>query len=141
MLAGDLEPLADLLGQEQDDLHPTVQRILRRLIVGSAEESDYRLKVQRHPDLKNGQSSAHQSRQVGLEMTTALAMVRNGALCAGMFESATEATMKQTKMKRAAVLKHWGRQKRYYIRGLRNGTIDKSILPGPISPRHLNKST
>ena len=135
MSDGDLEPLAALLALE-GDIHPIVQRALRRMIDGPAGSTDHRLSVMRHPELGNRQSDAHWIKQVAGERDTALKMLRNGALTAGMMESAIAATIEQTGLSRRAILNHWGRHKPYLLRGLKNETIDADILPGPIADRH-----
>jgi hypothetical protein len=132
---GELEPLAAILALE-GEIHPLVQRALRRIIDGPAGSTDYRLQVIRHPDLGNRQTNALWNKQDAVERDTALRMLRNGALTAGMMESAIAATIEQTGLSRRAIFSHWRKHKRYLLRGLDNKTIDAGILPGPIAERH-----
>lgn len=128
---GKLDRLAKLLAQETGQLHPLLQRLLCRMIVGDGFSTDFRLEVRRHPDLKPRQSAAEQSLQVRKEMLTALTMAKNGAFMEGMYESAVSATRAELKVSRSTVLEHWRRHKEYYSRGIKNGTIDRKSFPYP----------
>lgn len=112
MMDGDVVPLAALLEQEEPDIHPIVQRYMVRLLSGSADESDYRLKVITHPDLKSPkQGRRHQLREQAKKVGTAMKMAQHGALREGHIEAAISATKEETGLDRATIFRHWKAQK------------------------------
>lgn len=134
--AGDLEPLAELFALGGDRLHPAIMLRLRLLIVGSGYDTDWRLKVIRHPDLGKGQSSAERLSATRKELLTALTMVRKGALCEGGYHSAVNATAKELGVGESTVERHWKNQRDHILNDIRAGMIDAETLPGPIAARH-----
>lgn len=124
LLDGKLDALAKLLALE-GDVHPIVQRYLQRLICGSSSQTDFRLRVDRHPELKSPKSGA---RAMMLSSTkrlqTALVMARHGGLNKGQFEAALTATIDETGLDRATVCRHWADQKRFVRFCIARGIID-----------------
>jgi hypothetical protein len=111
---GDLEPLADLLAQEQDELHFTISRALVRLIRGDKAWTDYRLKLERHPDLKAGEATKAEKHTLFRDdMEIVGVMVANGALEKGGSESAISAAIEKTGKSRSSVQRAWRRRKAF----------------------------
>lgn len=122
MIDGDLAPLADVLEAEDGQLHPVLQRWLRKLISGTWHETDYRLKLDRHPDLKrasDGPGAQRKASQRDLEI--ALAMFRNGALT--NCESACAAVKKKTGKGRATIMAAWSKKKGFIEFSLAHGIL------------------
>lgn len=112
LLDGDLQPFASLLAERNDALHPIVQRELYRQICGSVDETDWRLRVEKHPSLKSiKQGSRAQLRSQGKRVQTAMIMVKHGALKKGGVDAALLDTMKETGQDRATVMRHWSAEK------------------------------
>lgn len=124
LIEGDIEPLADLLEAENSELHPIVQRWLWKLIRGSPRDSDYRLKVCRHPELTQpalGIQATRRRKAKGLPV--ALAMFRNGALEPSQHETALAETMEQTGLSRSTVEKHWSAHKGFIRFSVSHGLL------------------
>ena len=134
--AGDLHPLAGLLAEDGDRMHPAIMLRLRMMIVGTADQIDWRLKIARHPDLGRGQANAERSTEIRKELHTALIMVREGALCEGGFGSAVNATAAKLGIGESTVERHWTNQREHILNDIRAGIIDPRILPGPIAAKH-----
>jgi hypothetical protein len=114
MQSGDLKPLVPLLEDEEVALHPILQRWLRKVIVGTATETDWRLILQQHPDIaRKSDTKSYQRKLSKKQHETALAMLRNGALNEGEWDAAVTATMAETGQSRATVTKHWSEQKAF----------------------------
>ncbi|WP_353205770.1 hypothetical protein [Sphingomonas sp.] len=87
-------------------------RELRLLANGSADETEIQLQFVVHPNAQKGHLSREARRaQQGVRTTTAIMMVKSGALVAGGFESAVKSTMTKTNLSRATVIRHWSREK------------------------------
>lgn len=112
---GSLDKLADLLEQGDGQLHPILQRKIVELIRGSVNETDYRMMIGRHPDLKRasfGQMAKRRGRS--RELAIALAMYRHGALTNA--EAACAAVAAETGLGRATIMRAWGKgDKRYKL--------------------------
>ena len=126
LIAGDLEPLADVLDTEVGELHPILQRWLLKLIRGSSDETDFRLVAMRHPDLKRASDGPRAKRLASMaKLDTAIEMVRNGALNEGQWEAAMLATIENTGLARSTIAGHWSDRKRFLLfcraRGLLQG--------------------
>lgn len=122
LVEGDLLPLADVLRSEDGTLHPVLARWLVKLIDGSTNETDFRLQVTKHPDLKrptDGQGAKRKQR--AKELRTALAFARHGGLEDGGYDSAMAATMEETGLSRATINNHWVEHRRLIKFSLAHG--------------------
>ena len=114
MVEGDIRPLANVLDIEGGELHPVLQMWLLKLICGRVDETDYRLAVVRHPDLKRASDGPRAKRLASLEkINMALAMARNGAFEEGQWEAAVTATQSETGKGRSTIADHWSSKKRF----------------------------
>ncbi|MHA7818110.1 MAG: hypothetical protein ACX930_00510 [Erythrobacter sp.] len=140
IVEGRLEPLAELLNAMLESgnrsLHPAILFHLRLLIDGEANETDWRLSLKRHPDLKRGQSAAEQSSEAMKELGTAIEMLRNGVLSEGGFEAAVNETARNLGIGESTVERHWRNKRSHILNDIRWGIISADLLPGPIADRH-----
>lgn len=114
LIQGDLGPLADLLAEGHEELHPILQRWLLRLIRGSSDETGFRIRVDKHPDLKRLANGPEAKRSRGAhELRTALLMRANGAFVESCWESAVAATARETGFNRSTIAGHWGRHRAF----------------------------
>lgn len=112
LIAGDLEPLADLLEFGDGRLHPSLQRRLVTLIRGSSKETDFRLVAAKHPDLKHVSHGPRAKRLASLTtMATAIKVMRAGGFEEGQTEAAFSTVARDTGLSRASVIKHWVKHK------------------------------
>jgi hypothetical protein len=123
LIAGELEPLADLLSIGDGQLHPILQRWLVKLIRGSAQETDFRLRVDRHPELARASDGLHAQNLSNLHsMSTALRVLRHGGL-RGQWEAAVQATIDETGLSRRTVAAHWAQHKQFIQVSIARGII------------------
>ena len=122
---GDLKPLAALLGDESPDVHPIIQRNLRRLLTGSADETDFRLAAQQHPDLKDMRNGVRASSAKTIrDIELAERMATNGAFKHKCWEAALNDTMTQTGFGKTIVTNAWRRQKGFVRFCILRGAMD-----------------
>jgi len=114
----DLLPLLDYLHavEAKDAFAPgtgsPLVREFSKLIQGGADESDYRLQFEPHPDSGRGRRSrGFRQAQQAIETKTAIIMARNGAFKPGQFEAAVASTRDVTKLSRATIARHWAKRK------------------------------
>ncbi|WP_340586152.1 hypothetical protein [Erythrobacter alti] len=140
LMHGNVQPLskviAELLTEEQSDLHPLLLQKLYFMLEGTASETDWRLVAKRHPDLKRGQSSREQASEAMKELGTAIEMVRNGVLSEGGFDAAVNATAKNLGIGESTVERHWRNKRSHILNDIRWGIISADLIPGPIADRH-----
>jgi hypothetical protein len=123
LIAGQLEPLADILAAEDAELHPILARWLVKLIRGSPSETDYRLRADKHPDLARASDGLQAQRLNGMHsLQTALKVLRHGGL-RGQWEAAVQATIDETGLKRRTVAAHWSEHKQFILFSLASGVI------------------
>lgn len=114
LIAGKLMPLADVLDGDDDALHPIIRRWLVKLIRGSLDATDYRLVVEKHPDLSHAAKGPRAKRVASLStMGTALKVVGFGGLDDVKLESAVQAVMTETGQSRRTVMSHWAEHKHF----------------------------
>jgi hypothetical protein len=137
MTSGRLGPLADLLASEAADIHPLIQRTIWKLIRGSADQSDYRLELCRHPDLRDlrkgnvaeGRKEAEQVRLArSLSRLGEYEHLRNGHneeddwYWPNGFDSAVESLV-QPGSKRTKITDSWTAQRAFIAFGIRSGYV------------------
>ncbi len=112
--SGNLEPFAEVLKCGEHTLHPVLGGCLLTLMRGTVDETDFRLKLVRHPDLQHPAQGRHAQRELeGLESDTAMLMAQHGALEPGGFEAAVTATRLETRKSRATIAAHWAKHKAF----------------------------
>ncbi len=123
LIAGDLEPLADVLEDGNDTLHPILQRWLVKLIRGTVRDTDFRLRADKHPDLARVSDGLQAQRVADMHsMQTALKVLRHGGL-RRQWEAAVQATMDETGQSRRTVAAHWQKHKQFIRFSLARGII------------------
>lgn len=123
MIGGDLNALADVLEGEDGELHPILRRWLVKLIRGTTNETDYRLSLDKHPDLARVSDGIQYRRQADMHsLQTAMKVLKNGGL-RGQWEAAVTDTMTETGLKRRTVAEHWTRHKEFIQIMLARGMI------------------
>lgn len=123
MIAGDLNALADVLDTDDDALHPILRRWLVKLIRGTARETDYRIKLDKHPDLARVSDGIQHQQLADLQsLQTALTLLSHGGL-RGHWDAAVVETMSETKLGRRTVAAHWAKHKRFIQAMIARGVI------------------
>lgn len=123
LIAGDLEPLADVLEDGDDTLHPILQRWLVKLIRGTIQDTDFRLRADKHPDLARASDGLQAQRLADMQsLGTALKVLRHGGL-RRQWEAAVQATMDETGQSRRTVAAHWKQHKQFIRFSLASGVI------------------
>lgn len=127
LIAGELDPLADLLEEGDGLLHPILQRWLVKLIRGSVDESDFRLVADKHPDLKHISHGPRAKRLASLNtMQTALIVFHAGGLDDVKLEAAIEAAIAETGQSRRTVFSHWSKHKMFLKAMRAHGVLGKA---------------
>lgn len=114
LIAGDLDPLCVILENENDALHPLLQRWLLKLIRGSSSETDFRLTASTHPDLKRASDGARHQRLASLtSLRVAKIVAQNGGFERQQTAGAFQAAMDVTGLSERTVKAHWARHKSF----------------------------
>ena len=133
---GDLEPLADWLAGNPSTFPPIIVRQLLKLLRGRPEETDFRLAVERHPEIRHAaktQASARERNRVVLE--TAAFMYERGALVRGQFDAAVADTTKKFGIERATAIARWSRKKEIFvfIEACKEKIFDRASAKGAVT--------
>jgi hypothetical protein len=123
---GDLEPLADYLTDDHGGkLDPIVIRALLRSIIGTHNETDWRLMFDRHPEITHHtKTRAFKNAAFETEIQTALKVRRHGGEEVGRHDSAINATMHETDLSHGTVQEHWKRRRRFINFCIAHGVLE-----------------